>query len=402
MGNKVTQISNTKIKSLKPKDKAYATSDGRGLHLLTKPNGSKLWEFNFICPISKKRKKTSFGLYPDITLSETRQKRDEYRHLVANGINPIIQEKEIKQKEKCNDEGLFENVAEQWLKLREKEIVPRSYQRVESLLMNDVRPYFKDTKIADIKHSDLSKVIEKKNAAAPESAKRLLQYFSRLWLYAVSKGYVNFNITANIDKNALITKKQVIHYSKIVDLNILAELTNAIHNYTGHYSTRNILRFVLYVPLRANNLVNLKWGYIDFNKGILTIPRDEMRAKDSDLEDFVLPLTKEAINILQEQKQYTSNKRYVFVSDYGVHLNRETPNRALQCLGFNDGKRGRKQRLHSFRGTFRSLADTYQKQHNATFEVKEAVLDHRVGNAVTQAYNDKADYLEQTRELISW
>lgn len=401
MGAKTIPLNNTKVKSLKPKNKPYSIGDGRGLSLLIKPNGSKLWEFNFVCPISGKRKKTSFGVYPDITLSEARKKRDDYRHLVANGINPIEHYRNLKIKAKNNDYGLFESVVNAWLKLRKKELVPRSYQRVESLLKKDVVPYLKNVNMKDIKHPALAKIIEKKNATAPESAKRLLQYLSNLWLYGISKGFADFNITANIDKKSLITQKKVQHYSKIVKLDILSELINAIYNYSGHYSTGNILRFVLHLPLRANNLVNLKWEYIDFDKRTLTIPRAEMKMKDSKF-DFVLPLTDEVINILQEQKQFTSNKRYIFVSDYGVHLNHETPNRVLQRMGFNDEKRGRKQRLHSFRGTFRSLADTYRKQNNASFEAKEAVLDHVIGNETSRAYTDLADYLEQTRELLEW
>jgi integrase len=402
MGVRATQLSTTKINSLKPIEKAYAVSDGRGLHLLIKPNGSKLWEFNFVCPIEKKRKKTSLGLYPDVTLKHARDKRDEYRRLVANGINPIKYFQEIKQKEKNNSKGLFETVAKEWLALRKKELTPRSYQRVESLLLNDVVSHFKNKKIKDIEHHEVSKVIEIKNKTAPESAKRLLQYLNRLWLYAISKGYANFNVTSNIDKTSLITKKTVLHYPKITDIKILKELVNAIYNYNGHISTKNALKFVLHIPLRANNLVNMQWSYIDFENRVLTIPREEMKIKDSNFEDFTMPLSAEVMQILAEQKQYTSNKKYVFVSDYGIHINPETPNHALKRLGFNDEEKGRKQRLHSFRGTFRSLCDTYDKQHNASFEVKEIALDHRVGNSVTQSYSHRADYLEQLRELMDW
>lgn len=80
----------------------------------------------------------------------------------------------------------------------------------------------------------------------------------------------------------------------------------------------------------------------------------------------------------------------------------ESANKALRSMGFADAKRGRKQTLHSFRGTFRSLCDTHQDKHNASFEIKEAVLDHRVGNNVTQAYLHKADYVEQMRPLLQW
>lgn len=71
-------------------------------------------------------------------------------------------------------------------------------------------------------------------------------------------------------------------------------------------------------------------------------------------------------------------------------------------MGFADEKRGRKQTIHSFRGTFRSLCNTYQSEHNASFEIKEAVLDHKVGNRVTEAYLYKVEYVEQIRPLLQW
>ena len=80
----------------------------------------------------------------------------------------------------------------------------------------------------------------------------------------------------------------------------------------------------------------------------------------------------------------------------------ESMDKALRVMGFSDKERGRKQTLHSFRGTFRSLCDTYQKEHNATFEVKEAVLDHRIGNSMVAAYLHKADYFEEMKALLCW
>jgi len=416
---KSQELTTTRINSLKPKDKAYAITDGRGLHILIKPNGSKLWEFNFICPVLHRRKKTSLGLYPDVTLKHARDKRDERRKLVANGINPIKHFQELKQNEKNSSDGNFETVVREWLDTKQREvvegiIVEKTYQRIESLLINDTVPFFKsvseskikpillNANIKDIKHSHLVTVIEAKNKTAPVSAKRLLQYLNRLWLYATSKGYCDFNVVANIDKVSHITKTKVSHYAKITNINVLEELVNAIYNYNGHISTRNALKLVLHVPLRATNLVTLQWKYIDFDKKLLTIPREEMKVKDENFKDFAMPLSDEVIKILQEQKQFTSNKKYVFVSDYGEHINAETSNRALQRMGFNDENRERRQRTHSFRGTFRSLVDTYQKEHNAIFEVKEIALDHRVGNSVTQSYSHKANYEEQLRELMDW
>ena len=158
MGTKSKKLTATRIDSLKPKEKAYAITDtdGRGLHILIKPNGSKLWEFNFVCPLDGKRKKTSLGLYPDVTLKHARDKRDERRRLVANGINPIKHFQKIKQDKQNKDDGIFEKVVKEWLDTKQREvkegiIVKKTYQRIESLLMNDTVPFFKSVSESKIK-----------------------------------------------------------------------------------------------------------------------------------------------------------------------------------------------------------------------------------------------------------
>ena len=402
-----TSLTDTKIKKSKLKVKNYSLSDGKGLHLLIKTNGVKQWEFIYTSPTKHKRRKTSFGSYPDVTLDKARQKRTEYRCYINDGVDPIDYFREKKQKEKNQESGLFENVVDEWLEIKQKEvkadyIKPKTYQRLESLLLNDTVPYFKKMNIRDIKHFDITKIIEKKNKTASVSAKRLLQYLNRLWLYAVSKGYTDFNIIANIDKGAHITRTNVKHFSCITDLPILEELVNAIYNYSGHYSTKNALKLVLHIPLRAKNLVTLKWEYIDFDKQILTIPREEMKVSNQNLKDFTMPLTSSVINILKDQYQFTSNRRYVFATDRGEHLNIESTNRALQRLGFNDDKRKRKQRTHSFRATFRSLANTYQSQHEVSHEAKERALDHTTGKEVEQSYTHGADYMQELKILMNW
>jgi len=416
----VTPLTDTKIKNARIKEKNYTLSDGKGLHILIKKNGIKFWEFVYQSPIYHKRRKTSFGSYPDTKLIQARAKREECKNLINEGIDPIDHFKRIKEEKENNKKGLFVNVVDEWLKkekkkVKNKSIVPKTYQRIESLLLNDVLPYFKkvenkrrikpifnNANIKDIKHTHISKVIEEKNNTAPVSAKRLLQYLNKLWAYAVDGEYCEYNIIQKIDKESYITATRIKHHPKIVDLNILQELINAIYNYSGHYSTRNALKFVLHVPLRAANLVTLKWNYINFDKKLLTIPREEMKIKDDRLPDFEMPLSDEVMEILKEQKSYKKFSKFVFVSDYGQHLNIETTNKALQRLGFNDEKRGRKQRTHSFRGTFRSLANTYQTKHNAIFEVKETALDHTIGSLSERAYTGESIYTPQLRELMQW
>ncbi len=159
----------------------------------------------------------------------------------------------------------------------------------------------------------------------------------------------------------------------------------------------------MHIPLRAENLINLKWEYIDFNKKTLTIPRPLMKVKNENLPDFTMPLTAQVIDILKEQGLF-SNGTFVFKADgyADVPISKESPNRALQRMGFNNEIIGKKIRLHGFRGTFRSLADTHQMTHNVSKEAKERVLDHLPKSAVEMAYTHKADYIEELKILMQW
>lgn len=397
----ITPLSDKQISNAKPKDKAYTMPDGQGLQLLISPDGRKSWEFLFTSPTLNKKRKTSFGTYPSISLLQARKKREEYRNLITDHIDPIDQNRENKAEKLHSEDKIFQNVVTYWLDFQKKDLAEVTYKKKKALFDTFVIPFFKNRSIDTIKHDELVKVVKVKSLQTPETAKRLLSYFNDLWQYACSHGYCDFNIVANIHKKSVLPKIVKKHYSKIADPVVLKELINAIYSYHGHISTKNALKFVLHVPLRAGNLVSLRWKYIDFEKQILTIPRAEMKIKALPY-DFVLPLSDETISILKEQHLFTSDLEYVFVADSINHIGEITPSRALQRMGFNDEERGRKQRLHGFRGTFRSLADTHQMSHKCSFEAKEKVLDHAVGSDVERAYTEKADYFEEMKILLTW
>jgi integrase len=398
-----TPLTDVKIKNAKPKEKHYTLPDGKGLHLLIKSN-TKLWEFIYTSPTTLKRRKTSLGSYPDVTLNDARSKASEYRNIIKQGIDPIDKKQEAKEIIKINQESIFEKVVDEWIERESEYIAKSTLKRTKGLFENDVKPFFKGRLISSIKHNEVINILELKATKAPESASRLYQYLNRLWQFAIMRGYTEHNIVANFAKRDILRPRQATNYSKITDIPILRELVNALYAYHGHYSTKNALRFVLHLPLRADNLINLKWEYIDFDNKLLTIPRDQMKVKNHNIPDFVMPLTDEVIKILKEQLSFSNGRGFVFTADGFADepINKETPNRALQRMGFNDDKRDRKQRLHSFRGTFRSLADTYQQEHKASEDAKERALDHIGRDKVKRAYNNKADYIRELIPLMSW
>ncbi|HJF73175.1 integrase arm-type DNA-binding domain-containing protein [Gallibacterium anatis] len=105
-------LTNTEIERTKPQGKSYTLTDGNGLFLLISATGSKTWQFNYYRPITNKRTKFSIGAYPEISLSQARAKREEFRALLANGVDPQVKAKEEKQAINTQIENSFLSVAE--------------------------------------------------------------------------------------------------------------------------------------------------------------------------------------------------------------------------------------------------------------------------------------------------
>lgn len=433
MARTTEPLTDTKIKNTKSIEKDCKLFDGGGLFLLIKKYteeslqgktekikrpGSKLWRLKYL--FEGKEKLISLGTYPETSLAEARAKRDEYKREIAKGIDPSAERKESKAKieakaieEQASVEGQFHRVAYEWLATLNHD--ESTHTKRVSSFQKDIFPYLctyneqhiiiSSKHIKEITHPELLRILKIKEKMAPEVAKRRYRDCKNLWEYAINHGYTESNIAGRISGNAFLPRKEK-HYPKITDEKILGELLRGIDDYKGEGGiiVRNILRFVSIMPLRADNLYKLRWSQVDFEKSIITIPRSEMKVKDQNLPDFVLPLPVQAINILKEVGEVTGWGRWVFhgVRENLKHANKESGNKALRSMGFVDEKNGRKQTLHSFRGTFRSLSETYAREHGVSFEVRERALDHHEQNKVVRAYTHKADYTEQMRELMQW
>ena len=405
MGRKLNQITDKEIKSAKAKEKTYYLPDGGGLRLQVKPNGTKIWVFRFM--LNGKSKETTFKSYPTTSLKEAREKREEYKKLISDNINPIDYFRKEKQQQEREERNNFKIVMFEWLEKEKPNASLSQYEWKKNRFEKDVIPFLKDKSMNDISIQDIVTVIKAKNETAPETASKLFGYLKNMFSFSVLNGYCDRNLLLEINKSHLITKRTVKHMAKITDKEIFKELVNSIYNYHGGFSVRNCLKLVLHLPLRAENLCSLKWDEIDFDKKLLTIPREQMKLKNPNIDDLKLPLTDEVISILKEQREelqdYTNELNYVFVgTNHKDHINKESPNKALFLMHYNDEKQGKKIRLHGFRGTYRSLIDTLDTDNRFAFETKERVLDHHEQNKVVRAYSHKGDYLEQLEELLDF
>lgn len=415
MPRQTIQLTDTSISKARAKVKKYKLYDGKGLFLLVMPTGSKLWRLKY--RFNNKEKEYAIGTYPTTTLLKARAKRDELKSLIVDGIDP--NEKKKQEKQTVTEEKKFTAfeiksqlhlVIDEWLVLHEKNVTAYTAKKTRSLLYEKLLPSFSkytdrqniksSTPISHIKHFEITALLKATAEETEYTAKRLKQFLHRIWLFAVTSGYCDANIILNISNEVLPTPKTK-NMPRITDEAILGKLLNDIDTYKGNIVVKASLQFLVYTMLRATTLVTLKWEYIDFESKTLTIPRELMKVKDENLNDFTLPIVDKAIEILEELKPLTGADEYVF-SIANKPINKESGNKALRIMGYNDESKGLKQTQHSFRGTFRSLANTHQEKHKSELDTKEAVLDHLIGGKTERSYTGDSDYVEQMRKLLTW
>jgi hypothetical protein len=80
-------LTQTGVKAALPKSKPYKLADFAGLHLLVRPNGSRLWRFRY--QFDGREKLISFGPYPQVSLAAARIQRDHVRAQLRSGIDPM-------------------------------------------------------------------------------------------------------------------------------------------------------------------------------------------------------------------------------------------------------------------------------------------------------------------------
>lgn len=394
---KITKpLTDTEIKKAKAKDKEYKLSDGQGLYLVVKVNNSKFFRFDFT--YNGKRKSMSFGVYPETSLKEARDKREKAREQLNNNINPIES-----KKTNFEDIATFKYIATKWFNLMKSEWKPVTYELNENRLNLHVYPYIGDKDISILTRLDILKIIQKLQEKEHfEIAERILNVIERIFKYSVTYGYIEHNIIADIDKKTIFAKKIVTHRATLTKEDEIKEFMQNIKSYgelfRADITTVYALNLSPYLALRPENIRNLEWNEVNFEKEFLDIPANKMKTK----KEFVLPLSKQAIEILKLIEPYSKDKsKYVFPSPTSnlKPISDATVNHALMRLGYKD-----KITSHGFRAMFSTICHEKIKEHGYYSDIIESCLAHAETNRVKAAYNreSKMKYFEEKKELMQW
>ena len=383
-----TRLSELKIKAAKPIAKDYVLVDGDGLQMRVRINGSKLWNFNYYHPVTKKRINMGLGAYPELSLAQARKMTVGARELLATGIDPKEQRDTLKQAKKAETEHTFQNVATDWYELKKDSVTPAYAEDIWRSLTLHVFPDLGSIPVSAISAPqviNLLRPLETKGSL--ETVKRLSQRLNEIMIYGVNSGLIHANPLGGIRSAFKKPKKKNM---AALAPDELKELMVAIANASIKRTTRCLIEWQLNTMTRPAEAATARWADIDFEKRIWTIPAERMKKR----RIHIVPLTDQALALLEAIKPYSAHREFVFPADRNprTHCNSQTANMALKRMGFEG-------RLVSH--GMRSMASTILNEHGWDPELIEVALAHVDKDEVRSAYN-RADYIERRRPMMAW
>jgi len=388
MARKPTPLTNTQIKQAKPRDKEYNLADGDGLALRIRPNGSKMWVFNYTRPHTTKRANLSFGLYPEVTLADARIKRLDARKLLAEGIDPK-QEKDKEAAEKVRrNASTLEAVTRQWFDLKKGKITGDYAEDIIRSLDNHIFPKLGRLPLADVTAPQVIATLKPlSNVGKLEMVKRICSRLNQVMTYATNTGLVASNPLAGI-RHAFETPE--VTNNPTLRPEQLPELLTAIEGASIRQITRHLLVWQLHTMTRPGEAAGARWVEIDQDNRLWIIPAERMKKR----REHVIPLTKEALALLEQIRAISGRGEFLFPSD--IHpqrcANSSTANVALKRMGF-------KGRLTAH--GMRSIASTALNEQGFEADIVEVALAHIDKNQTRATYN-RAQYLERRRVMMDW
>lgn len=383
-------LTDTTIRTAKPKDKPYKLADGGGMYLEVTPAGGKWWRIKY--RIEGKEKRISLGTYPEVSLKDARERREAARKLLAAGINPSEQRKATKAAKTGQATNSFEAIAREWYGKQAHSWAPSHREKIIRRLERDLFPWLGSRPIASITTPELLDVLRRiEERGAVETAHRAHQNCGQIFRYAVATGRTEYNPSPDL-KGALPPVKKT-HYAAMTDPKAVGELLRAIDDYQGTLVTKCALRLAPLVFVRPGELRAAEWAEFDLDRGEWNIPAERMKMR----EPHLVPLSSQAIAILREIHALTGSGRYVFPSARSQQrpMSNNAILAALRRMGFaKDEMSG-----HGFRAMARTILDE-------VLQIRPDFIEHQLAHAVRdpngRAYNRTAHRAERHKMMQRW
>lgn len=396
VGEMLTPSACTKAKA---QSKPYKLADGGGMYLLVKPDGARWWRLDYRRPVTKKRNTLSLGVFPEVSLRQARDRRDEARRLLAEGVDPGEHRKVQTASAIARTENTFAAVADELLLKRVAKIASTTAVRERSLLEKDLAPYIGTRPIADITAPEVLAVLRRiEGRGTIETAHRAKILVGQVFRYASATGRVPTNYNPAADLGGALAQPKARNFATIYDpgkgrddLGKVADLLRALHGYQGSPVVRAALKLAPLVFVRPGELRRARWTDIDLESA-------EWRYVASKTgQAHIVPLATQAVAILQDLQPLTGRGEYVFPGSRSPRrpMSENAVTAALRYLGFDrDTMTG-----HGFRAMARTILDEVL---NFRPDYIEHQLAHAVKDANGTAYNRTAHLPERRKMMQAW
>lgn len=385
-------LTESQLKKLKPKDKLYQVACGDGLSLAVEPNGKKYWKLIYTDP-NGKRKTKRLGSYPSINLRDARILQTDFQDNVESESSQI-------------EVQTFSHVAHEWLNFKiQNSLGDRPASGVIELagkcIKNDLDPMIGAKLFSDIKRIDLVKVVRKiESRGVKEPCRKACSYLNQIYEYAISMGYAELNIATHLNKILIKTKiKQNYAYLNGVDI---IDFYRKINRCNSHPIIKKALQIKTLTGVRGAELINAKVSHFNLEERLWYIPAIQVKQfrrkviEGHKIPDYVIPLSKQTVEIIESAIEWSHGSEYVFVSpvlkNQPIHFN--ALNRAIRLMGYSKDDLT----SHGLRSTMSTVlneSDLFKS------EWIEAQLSHTDKNLLRGTYNH-ADYINQRDGMMQW
>ncbi len=382
------------VKQSKPKEKDYKLSDEKGLFLLVKKNGSKYWRLKYRHPQTKKEKLLALGVYPEVGLKSARQKREDARALLAQGVDPSAFKKAEKLAKGDAVANSFGAIAMEWFIKQEVSWAPATTKKHRALLDNDLLPYLTERPISELETWELLGALNRiVDRGAMDTAHKCRQILNQICRYAKQTGRTKHNPAA--DLAGALPEKRTQHRPAITDPAKFGKLLADIDAYKGTPMIRTLLALAPLLFQRPGELASMEWAEVDLEGGYWHIPQAKKKERNKREGDHTVPLPKQALALLIDLKPLTGHRQYVFTNqrDHSRHSNPESVNKALRDMGYSSKE------VHCFHGFRASARTMLDEQLGLRVEWIEHQLAHTVRDPLGRAYN-RTKHLPQRIDMM--
>ncbi|MBU0673947.1 MAG: integrase arm-type DNA-binding domain-containing protein [Proteobacteria bacterium] len=388
MPRRVLPLTPLQIRNAKPKAKDYKLTDGGGLYLFVAKGGGKLWRLKY--RFGGREKLLSLGVYPQISLADARQKREEAKGIVAKGIDPGEVRKE-QQADTQRESETFEEVAREWHSKFISQWEPVTAKKILEMFERDVFGDFGNTPFVEINTPVLLAMLRRIEArGAIYSAHRVRGLCSQVFKYAKSTGRCENNPAA--DLQAALTPVKTTNRPATTDPKELAPLLRMLDSYQGSVVVCCALRLLPMLFVRPGELRAMKWADIDLERGEWSYVVTKTKTP------HIVPLAKQALAVLREIKPVTDQSGFVFPSARSMKspMSDMAINAAMRRMGIDTRT---EITGHGFRAVARTILDE-------VLGFRPDFIEHQLAHAVRDpngwAYNRTAHLDERKKMMQAW